>query len=114
MAPCCVTSLALFLCAASVDALCPMSETRCQLILKDRYGVTMDVFERAPVLKKAILQDDVNCVDGHLCPLELDAIMGEEMVCSDGYATDIDYPCRDIDLMSFVPLLEMGSVCAMR
>ena len=97
---------------ASVHALCHLSEMRCQSILRDRYDVTMDVFEQASELKKNILQDDVNCVEAAFCPLELDAIVGGEMVCSDGFSTDIEYPCRDIDLMSFVPLSELGSVRA--
>lgn len=108
------TAFALFLGAATVHALCPLSEQRCQDILLDRYSISMDVFAETSEMRKAILEDSVNCVDADLCPLELDAIVGEEEVCTDGFATELGYPCRSIDLMSFIPLPEMGSVCAMR
>jgi len=90
-------------------ALCPISEKRCSDILNDRFGLSVQQFHDAPELKQLILQDTLHCIEQDLCPLELDIISGEEQLCTNGLATDLEYPCSNVDLMSFLPLPDLGS-----
>merc|ERR1719295_165141 len=104
-----VTTLGLLALSQCVRSLCPISEKRCSDLMEERFKISVDDFHAIPELKQHILQDKLHCIDQDLCPLGLDTITGEEQPCVDGYATDLEYPCSNVDLLSFIPLGELGS-----
>lgn len=58
-------------------------------------------------LHQQIMLDNLGCVREDKCPLHLPRISGGEIECVNGSA--MGYPCRDVNLLSFVPLFELGS-----
>lgn len=57
-------------------------------------------------VKTLKLGDHDKCVDAHLCPTQT-AQAVSNLTCVDGKADE--YECSNIDLLSFVPLRELGS-----
>ena len=84
--------------------------SECSEILSDRFDLTVAQFQQLMPLKQLILQDAVDCAMENLCPVRgLNPIIGKEAKCIDGVATEINYPCKKIDLLSYIPLHQLGS-----
>merc|ERR1719334_2643611 len=112
----------LFLIAAcftiSVNTLSPWScddideDVECQDILMDKYSLTVQDFHNMMPLHQTIMLDGLECVREDKCPLQLDRVSGSEIECTDGFAAvsdELQYPCKDVNLLSFIPLRDLGS-----
>eukprot|EP01084_Bolivina_argentea_P118388 210070_1 len=89
---------------------CPITAgSICEETLHDRYDLTIDEYKSLSSLHQFIIQDNVNCIREGFCPIVLDPIIGQTVTCLDGIATELNYPCKNIDLLSFIPLTDLGS-----
>ncbi len=90
---------------------CPILEdTKCSNLMTDRFDLSVEEYSNLSPLHQWIMQDNINCLEEDRCPIMLDPIIGQENKCDDnGLATDLKYPCKNIDLLSFIPLRDLGS-----
>eukprot|EP01084_Bolivina_argentea_P300391 517973_1 len=91
---------------------CTDMNEECEQIMLERNGIDMNEFNSMMPLHQAMLKDYLSCVREDKCPLHLPRIEGNEIQCIDGYAIindEIKYPCSNVDLLSFIPLIDLGS-----
>ena len=84
----------------------------CDAILRDRYGLTHNDWENMNKIKQLIMLDSLDCVRENKCPLDIPKLVGTEYECIDGKAGivgEILYPCNNVNLLSFIPLIDLGS-----
>ena len=85
--------------------------TECQDMMLDRFGVDVDEYHEMMPLHQLIMADNVDCALNELCPQTLIAAAGSEVQCTNGKAKSngVTYPCNDVNLLSMVPLTDLGS-----
>eukprot|EP01084_Bolivina_argentea_P031578 58458_1 len=86
-----------------------MEDPICTKLMKDTYSMTIEDYNSLKPLQKLIMQDNLNCINENLCPKQLDPITNKENVCINGVSIELNCPCKNIALCSFIPLMDLGA-----